>query len=48
MVYPAIAEQLVFKIGFPNTLRGIVKPVFLSKTIKLTGHQFLPVLLLLP
>ena len=25
MVYPAIAEQLIFKIGFGNTLRGTVK-----------------------
>lgn len=28
MVYPAIAEQLVFKKGFGFTLRSIVKPAF--------------------
>ena len=33
MVYPAIAEQLVFKIGFGNTLRGTVKPIYRIKAV---------------
>lgn len=30
MVYPAIAEQLVFKIGFPNTLRVFAGVAFIT------------------
>ena len=33
MVYPAIAEQLVFKIGFGNTLRGTVKSISCLKVV---------------
>lgn len=29
MIYPAIAEQLVFKKGFPFTLRSMIKPLLL-------------------
>ena len=32
-MYPAIAEQLVFKIGFGNTLRGTVKSISHLKAV---------------
>lgn len=38
MVYPAIAEQLVFKKGFPFTLRSIVEPVLRYEPDELTSY----------
>ena len=39
-MYPAIAEQLVFKIGFGNTLRGTVKSISRLKAVRNDGLVF--------
>ena len=38
MVYPAIAEHLVFKMGFSKTWLSIVKSIFRCKSDELTNY----------
>ena len=45
MIYPAIAEHLVFKKGLTFTWLSKVNPILRYELDKLTFHQYSPLLL---